>query len=92
VETEALNALLTGGGGWVDLVRKHVPFDKKLYSWWSYRAKDWDASDRGRRLDHIWSTPDLAEHAEKAQIIREARGWSDKPSDHVPVMVRFATP
>ncbi|SFZ85223.1 exodeoxyribonuclease-3 [Devosia enhydra] len=91
VETEALNALLTGGSGWVDLVRKHIPFDQKLYSWWSYRAKDWDASDRGRRLDHIWSTPDLAEHAEHAQIIREARGWSDKPSDHVPVMVRFAT-
>jgi exodeoxyribonuclease-3 len=89
VETEALDALLTGGSGWVDLVRKHIPHDQKLYSWWSYRAQDWDAADKGRRLDHIWATADIAEHTTDAQILRPARGWSDKPSDHVPVLVRF---
>ena len=47
-------------GKWVDVMRQHVPPDKKLYTWWSYRAKDWEAADRGRRLDHIWSTPGLA--------------------------------
>jgi exodeoxyribonuclease-3 len=90
VETEALDALLSGGHGWVDLVRRHIPFDRKLYSWWSYRNVDWEKSDRGRRLDHIWSTPDLAERLIDAEIVKPARGWTEKPSDHVPVMVRLS--
>ena len=90
IETEALDALLSGGSGWVDLVRKHIAHDQKIYSWWSYRAKDWEITDKGRRLDHIWSTPDIAAHTTNAEIIKPARGWSDKPSDHVPVIVRFA--
>jgi exodeoxyribonuclease III len=89
VETEALNELLTGGHGWVDLVRKHVPYDHKLYSWWSYRAPDWRRADKGRRLDHIWSTPDVAVHSTGAEVLKEARGWGRQPSDHVPVIVRF---
>jgi exodeoxyribonuclease-3 len=88
-ETETLNAILAGGSGWVDLVRKHIPIEEKVYSWWSYRALDWEASDRGRRLDHIWSTADIAAWSNGAEIIKPARGWSQKPSDHVPVIVRF---
>ena len=68
---------------------KHIPTDQKIYSWWSYRAQDWAASDRGRRLDHIWATADVAALSCGAEIIRPARGWSDKPSDHVPVIVRL---
>jgi exodeoxyribonuclease-3 len=90
METEALNELLTGGHGWVDLVRKYFPADQKLYSWWSYRAKDWDTADKGRRLDHIWATADIAARTSGAEIIRAARGWSNQPSDHVPVITRFA--
>lgn len=89
VETEALDAL-RDRRNWVDLVRKHVPYDQKLYSWWSYRSKDWSDSDKGRRLDHIWSTADLAEHSAGIDVIRAARGWSEKPSDHVPVIVKLA--
>lgn len=89
VETEALDKLLSDGHSWIDLVRKHIPHDQKLYSWWSYRSPDWEASDRGRRLDHIWSTADIAARSTAAQILKSARGWSKKPSDHVPVMVRF---
>ncbi len=89
LETEALNALLTGGHGWVDVVRKYFPADQKLYSWWSYRAKQWDVTNKGRRLDHIWATADIAAHTSGAEIVRPARGWTDKPSDHVPVIVRF---
>ncbi|MEE8549151.1 MAG: exodeoxyribonuclease III, partial [Alphaproteobacteria bacterium] len=51
-----------------------------------YRARDWEASDRGRRLDHIWVTPALKERLEGARVLREARGW-ERPSDHVPVIV-----
>ncbi|MGB9153363.1 MAG: exodeoxyribonuclease III [Alphaproteobacteria bacterium] len=74
---------------WVDAVRHFVPPDKKLYSWWSYRAGDWNESDRGRRLDHIWVTPDLKSSLKKHSILRDARGWEPKPSDHVPVIVEI---
>jgi exodeoxyribonuclease-3 len=87
IETDKLNAILAGGHGWVDLVRKHIPSDQNLYSWWSYRALDWQASNKGRRLDHIWSTADLAAGSTGAEIVKPARGWTPKPSDHVPVIV-----
>jgi len=86
VETEALDALLTGNHGWTDLVRRHIPYGTKLYSWWSYRARDWRVSDRGRRLDHIWATADVAARSSGIEIVKDARGWSAKPSDHVPVI------
>jgi exodeoxyribonuclease-3 len=89
IETAALNELLTGGHGWVDVVRKYFPAEEKLYSWWSYRAKDWNGTNKGRRLDHIWTTADVAARTSGAEIVRPARGWSDKPSDHVPVITRF---
>ena len=73
-------------GNWIDVTRKDIP-TQKLYSWWSYRAKDWSTSDRGRRLDHIWASADIASNTGGSRILREARGW-EKPSDHVPV---FAT-
>jgi len=44
---------------WVDSSRHFVSETEKLYTWWSYRAKDWAESNRGRRLDHIWVTPPL---------------------------------
>jgi len=71
---------------WVDAVRKFIPPELKLYSWWSYRSSDWKASDRGRRLDHIWATPSLAQRLTGAMVIRETRDWAP-PSDHVPVMI-----
>lgn len=88
IEIETLDRLLSRRN-WVDLVRKHVPHDQRLYSWWSYRAKDWNTADKGRRLDHIWSTADVAEHSAYAEVLRDYRGYSEKPSDHAPVMVRL---
>jgi len=83
VEVERL-AGLQRAGGFVDAVRHFIPPPQRLYSWWSYRARDWAASDRGRRLDHIWVTPTLVGGLVEARVLREARGW-DKASDHVPV-------
>jgi len=74
---------------WVDAVRHFVPESERLYSWWSYRARDWAASDRGRRLDHIWVTPELVPQLRETRVLREARDWP-QPSDHVPVMVTIA--
>ena len=85
VEIDHLNAVKQAGD-WVDVTRKDLP-EQKLYSWWSYRAKDWDMADRGRRLDHIWASADIIEYVNGSRILREVRGW-DRPSDHVPV---FAT-
>ena len=73
-------------GNFQDAVRSIIPPDEKLYSWWSYRSRNWSASDRGRRLDHVWLSPALAPHLKDAQVTREARGW-EKPSDHVPVTI-----
>lgn len=89
VETEALGALQRSAA-WVDAVRKFVPDTEKLYSWWSYRARDWSTADRGRRIDHVWVTPPLAEAVAGQTILRAARGWAPKPSDHVPVVVDLA--
>jgi len=72
---------------WVDAMRHFVPASEKLYSWWSYRAADWKLSNRGRRLDHIWVTPGLTASLKKMHIVKDARGWEPKPSDHVPVIV-----
>lgn len=71
-----------------DAVRHFVPEDKKLYSWWSYRAADWDKADKGRRLDHVWVTQKLKPALKKHAVLRAARGW-ERPSDHVPVIVDF---
>jgi exodeoxyribonuclease-3 len=74
-------------GGWVDVTRQDIP-SGRLYSWWSYRAPDWDAADRGRRLDHIWASADIAGAAHSSRILRAARGW-EQPSDHAPVFATF---
>lgn len=74
-------------GAWVDVTRKDIP-EGQLYSWWSYRARDWDAADKGRRLDHVWATPDIANAAHSSRVHRDARGW-EKPSDHAPVFASF---
>ena len=87
METERMLAAISDGG-WVDAMRHLIPEPEKLYTWWSYRAADWAASDRGRRLDHIWITPDLVSSLDGVTILREARGW-ERPSDHVPVILNL---
>jgi len=74
-------------GKWVDITRKDIP-EGNLYSWWSYRSPDWDNADKGRRLDHIWATPDIANASHGSRIRRDVRGWP-QPSDHAPVFATF---
>ena len=87
VETEGLESMCRQGG-WADLMRIHTPPPDKIYTWWSYRARDWEAADRGRRLDHVWSSPNLVESLAGIEVLKAARGW-ERPSDHVPVIARF---
>ncbi|WP_273503306.1 exodeoxyribonuclease III [Paracoccus sphaerophysae] len=74
-------------GRWVDITRQDIP-EGPLFSWWSYRNRDWAASDRGRRLDHVWATADIAAAGHASRILRPVRAW-DQPSDHVPVFASF---
>ena len=87
VETDGLNEV-RDRGGWVDLVRRHISPEEKLFTWWSYRSPNWDVSDKGRRLDHVWSSPEIAPALSNVTVLREARGW-EKPSDHVPIIAEL---
>lgn len=86
VETELLLDA-QAAGRWVDVTRQDIP-GGPLFSWWSYRSPDWDGADKGRRLDHVWATPDIAGAAHSSRILRAARGW-EQPSDHAPVFATF---
>jgi exodeoxyribonuclease-3 len=86
-ETERL-ARVMESHDWVDVMRRHVPAEEKLFTWWSYRNRDWRASNRGRRLDHIWTTRTLDGAAVSMKVLDETRDWP-RTSDHVPVIADF---
>lgn len=93
-EVALLNHAIAAGG-WTDVARALVPEPEKLYTWWSYRAADWRASNRGRRLDHVWVSGGLKRQAlalgrAAFEIHSECRGW-ERPSDHVPVSLQLAS-
>lgn len=87
VEVEKLKAMQESLG-WTDAIRTFVPENEKLYTWWSYRNRDWKASNRGRRLDHIWVTDPLKNRLKGFKILKEARDW-EQTSDHVPVLLEL---
>jgi exodeoxyribonuclease-3 len=89
-EVEAMGRLMASLG-FTDLVREATPEPVKLFSWWSYRAADFRASNRGLRLDHLLASPGLMPAARRlgsvpARVHDTVREW-DKPSDHAPVSV-----
>lgn len=88
VEVEKLTDVFRAGK-WIDAMRHFVPAEEKLYTWWSYRAADWAASNRGRRLDHILVSEALGGALSRLNVLQEARGW-ERPSDHVPVTIELS--
>ena len=86
-EITGLNAWMNAG--FYDALRHFVPAEEKLYTWWSYRNRDWKVANRGRRLDHIWVTPDLRGALKEHTILVPARDW-ERGSDHVPVCIELA--
>jgi exodeoxyribonuclease-3 len=74
---------------WIDITRSFVPEAEKIFSWWSYRARDWEVSDRGRRLDHMWVSQALKGHVTDHAILKPVRGWT-RASDHVPITATLA--
>ena len=87
LETSSLLEMINSGE-WVDVMRELVPQDKKLYSWWSYRNRNWETSNRGRRLDHVWVSKNLFSKVKSGVIYKDTRNW-ERPSDHVPIIVEI---
>lgn len=85
IEVEKLNSMQSSMS-WHDAIRHFVPENEKLYTWWSYRNRDWKKSNRGRRLDHIWVSQKLKTDLRDYKILKNFRD-AEKPSDHVPVMI-----
>ncbi|MFT6541724.1 MAG: exodeoxyribonuclease-3 [Maricaulis maris] len=94
VEVEALERIRQAGQ-FSDVARELIPMDEKIYTWWSYRAKDWRAANRGRRLDHIWASPAARDRAlaggRDAFRIWEDERSREKPSDHAPVVLTLGS-
>ncbi len=85
LEVETLRRL-QAAGDFADVIRDQNPEPTKLASWWSYRAADFRKSNRGLRLDHLWTSPGLtpAVVAGSALIHEPVRAWT-QPSDHAPI-------
>lgn len=79
---------LQAAGSWIDAMRMIISADEKCFTWWSYRAKDWAAANKGRRLDHVWVTPALEHTVKSCEVLLDLRGL-EKPSDHAPVLVEL---
>ena len=93
VETEGLERV-RAAGGFIDVARELIPEPEKIYTWWSYRNRDFRKSNRGRRLDHIWVSEALKDAALKGgregfRIWDQTREW-EKPSDHAPVTLQLS--
>ncbi|MFM6972574.1 MAG: exodeoxyribonuclease III [Alphaproteobacteria bacterium] len=87
IEVQKLN-YLQQTLNFIDCHRYLAKPDEKIYSWWSYRALDPMKSNRGRRLDHIWITPDLEKNLQSAEIFSDFR-TQNSPSDHVPILINL---
>ncbi|NVD45189.1 exodeoxyribonuclease III [Qipengyuania atrilutea] len=87
IEVDTLQRFMDAHG-WRDIGREQILAPERYYSWWSYRAKDWKTGDRGRRLDHMWASPELAKQVIGHSVLEDARSW-EKPSDHVPLTTEF---
>ena len=85
LETETLLEIINTGE-WADVMREFFPTNQKLYSWWSYRNRNWEISNRGRRLDHVWVSKKLLSSVRSGIIYKDTRSW-ERPSDHVPIII-----
>ena len=88
IEVEALDRLQLAHD-WIDIGRRFIPAPERCFTWWSYRSPDWTKNDRGRRLDHMWASPELADHLVAHRVLEPCRNW-ERPSDHVPLILEIA--
>jgi exodeoxyribonuclease-3 len=70
--------------GWTDVWRWLHP-DAKEFTYWDYFRLAFE-HNRGIRIDHFLSTPDLKERVLSCKIDRAPRAL-EKPSDHAPIVL-----
>ena len=87
VERERLKKILEDCN-FIDAVRNFINPPKNVYTWWSYRSPNFRTNNKGRRLDHIWTSKQIKNKLVGCKIIDEYRG-KDRPSDHVPVCIKM---
>jgi len=73
--------------GYTDAFRALHP-EGGHYTFWDYFGS-WERNN-GIRIDHAFLSPQAADRLSGCWIEREVRGASEKPSDHVPVVVDLA--
>lgn len=61
--------------------------DEQEFTFWDYQAGAWQKNN-GIRIDHLLMSPEAAQMLESASIEKHVRAW-EKPSDHVPAVVRL---
>lgn len=62
--------------------------DSRQFTWWDYRGGSFHR-DFGMRIDHFLVSAGIADRIESVGIAREYRK-GEKPSDHVPVLMRLS--
>ena len=72
--------------GLIDAFRA-VRSESGIYSWWDYRMNAF-RRDLGLRIDHVYTSPNLASRATSACSQKDERG-RERASDHAPVVVEF---
>ena len=87
VERKKLLEILNKGN-LIDTIRIFNNPPENIFTWWSYRSKDFNKNNRGRRLDHIWITKDEKIKIKDSKIFKDFRN-NVKPSDHVPISMDF---
>ena len=73
--------------GFTDVFRSQNG-DLQEFSWWNYREGAFP-KNQGLRIDHIWTSPSLADRCVRCWIDKEPRTW-ERPSDHTPVVAEFS--
>lgn len=74
--------------GWHDVTRELAGDVQGPYTWWSWRGKAFD-NDAGWRIDHQFTTPNLAQAATGVRIGR-AQTYDTRFSDHAPLSIDYA--
>ena len=87
VETDKLIEILEESN-FSDSLRTFLSPPENVFTWWSYRSPNFENNNRGRRLDHIWTSQPLRKSLRNASILKKFRNKT-KPSDHVPVRLEI---
>lgn len=81
-------ASMAEAGGLVDAHDSLHGTNSEQFTWWDYRGGSFHRGF-GMRIDHFLVSDGIREKLEACEIVRDYRK-GEKPSDHVPLMIRTA--